>query len=36
MIQGFLGNISRHKKHIGECIHVTGQIFDRLNDFLSG
>ena len=35
MIQSFLGNIGRHKKHIGECIHMTGQIFDRFNDLLS-
>ena len=35
MIQGFLGNIGRHEKHIRESIHMTGQIFDRFNDFLS-
>ena len=35
LIQGYLGDIGRHKKHIGECIHMTGQIFDRFNDFLS-
>ena len=35
MIQGFLGNIGRHEKHIGESIHMTSQIFDRFNDLLS-
>ena len=35
MNQGFLGNIGRHKKHIGKCIHMTGQIFDGFNDLLS-
>ena len=35
MIQRFVSNIGRHKKHIRKCIHVTGQIFDQLDDVLS-